>query len=201
MGSPESGPESGTLAYVADWISPEGEKVVSENHSLRFFSASPKVAVIDVDLILTARAPAPVVFEDHQDAVIGVRLGPAFDEKNGGYPENAEGFRGEAGIRGRASRWVDWRATLNGATVGLAILDHPANLNAPARWHLRSFGFLACNPFARQTFDPTAASAEKTLKPGESLHLRYRILVHDGPADLKAAYREFAGADGGKGVR
>jgi len=82
---------------------------------------------------------------------------------------------------------------------GLAILDHPANLNAPARWHLRSFGFLACNPFARQTFDPTAESAEKKLNPGETLHLRYRILVHDGAIDLKAAYREFAATNSQKG--
>jgi hypothetical protein len=193
----EGGPQSGTLAYSADWISPEGEKMISESHTFRFFSAGPKASAIDVDFVLTARAP--VVLEDHQDAVIGVRLGPAFDEKNGGYPENAEGFRGEAGIRGRASRWVDWKTKVNGETVGLAIVDHPANLNAPARWHLRSFGFLACNPFARQTFDPTAASGEKKLNPGESLRLRYRILVHDGPIDLKAAYREFAAGESLKG--
>ena len=191
----EGGVQSGTLAYSADWISPEGEKVISEKHTLRFFSAGPRATGIDVDFVLTARAPGPVVLEDHQDAVIGVRLGPSFDEKNGGYPENAEGFRGEASIRGRASRWVDWKAKVNGETVGLAILDHPANLNAPARWHLRSFGFLACNPFARQAFDPTAPSGEKKLNSGESLHLRYRILAHDGAVDVKAAYSEFAAGE------
>jgi hypothetical protein len=191
----EGGAQSGTLAYVADWISPEGEKVIQENHTLRFFSAGPKTEAIDVDFVLTAAPTGPAVLEDHQDAVIGVRLGPAFDEKNGGYPENAEGFRGEAGIRGRASRWVDWKANLKGETAGLAILDHPGNWNSPARWHLRSFGFLACNPFARQAFDPTASTGEKRLKPGESLRLRYRILVHDGSIDLKAAYREFAAMD------
>ncbi|MCX6604007.1 MAG: PmoA family protein [Acidobacteria bacterium] len=188
------GADSGSLAYAADWITPEGKNIVAESHSLRFSALSATVNAIDVDFTLTARSAEPVLFEDHQDAIIGVRLGPAFDEKTGAYPENAEGYRGEAGIRGRASRWVDWRAKIDGKHVGFAILDHPSNYNSPARWHLRSFGFLACNPFARQSFDFAAPSGEKELKPGESIRLRYRVLVHDGPIDLKTLYREFAGS-------
>lgn len=188
----KGGPRDGMLDYSADWISPESKLVVSEAHSLRFFSAGPDVRGVDVDLVLTARGDEPVTFEDQQDAVIGIRLGPAFEEKTGAYAENAEGFRGEAGIRGRASRWVDWKAKMGGQMVGFAILDHPENLSSPARWHIRTFGFLACNPFARQAFDPNAATAEKVLKPGESVRLRYRILVHDGSVDMKAAYREYA---------
>lgn len=182
----------GALAYAADWITPEGKNIIAESHSLQFSALTPTINAIDVDFTLTARGPDPILFEDHQDAVIGIRLGPAFDEKTGAYPENAEGYRGEAGIRGRASRWVDWRAKIDGKHVGFAILDHPANLNSPARWHLRSFGFLACNPFARQSFDPAATSGEKQLKPGESIRLRYRVLVHDGPIDLKSIYREYS---------
>lgn len=188
----QPGPSTGQLAYRADWISPDGAVVIAESHSLRFFSPTPNSHAVDVDVVFTARAPGSVVFEDQQDAVIGVRLGPAFDEKTGAYPENAEGYRGEASIRGRASRWVQWKARVDGHPVGFAILDHPANSPVPARWHLRSFGFLACNPFAQQSFDPLAPTGEKTLKTGESLRLRYRVLVHDGSLDIKSAYRAFA---------
>src|SRR5262249_48280471 len=155
------------------WLSPEGKLLLTEDRSMVFHSGIENAHVVDIETILTARDA--VTFEDHQDAVIGVRLQPRFDEKNGGMAINAQGFRGEAGIRGRASRWVDWSTTIDGGKAGIAILDHPQNLNAPARWHIRSFGFFTANPFARQSFDPAAQSAAKSLKPGEKLRLRYRV--------------------------
>jgi len=119
-------------------------------------------------------------------------LRPEFDEKNGGMAMNAEGFRGEAGIRGRASRYVDWRTILDSKTAGLAILDHPKNLSYPARWHIRSFGFFTANPFARQAFDPAAPSGAKSLKPGEHLRLRYRVIAYSGKFDIESSWKEFA---------
>jgi hypothetical protein len=193
-----SGSKRGELAFRADWMSPEGKLLVVEDRTMVFQSAVPAANIIDVDAVLTARAA--VTFEDHQDAVIGIRLHHGFDEKNGGMAMNAEGYRGEAGIRGRASRFVDWRAALGKTPVGVAILDHPANLNAPARWHIRSFGFFTANPFARQAFDPAAASASKTLSPGEPLRLRYRVVVYSGKFDVDASWREFAGTDHSKGA-
>jgi len=156
-----------------------------------FHSGGAQAHILDVDATLTAREA--VTFEDHQDAVIGIRLHPGFDEKNGGMAMNAEGYRGEAGIRGRASRYVDWQTTLEKEPVGVAILDHPENLNAPARWHIRSFGFFTANPFARQAFDPAAPSAAKSLHPGDKLRLRYRVVVYSGKFDVEASWREFAG--------
>ncbi|MGJ5819161.1 PmoA family protein [Paludibaculum fermentans] len=183
--------ERGELAFRADWISPEGKLLVVEQRAMTFHAGVPGAHVMDVDLTLTAREA--VTFEDHQDAIIGVRLAPGFDEKNGGMAINAEGFRGEAGIRGRASRYVDWRATLQGNPVGVAILDHPDNLNAPARWHIRSFGFFTANPFARRAFDPAAPPASKTVRSGETLRLRYRVVVYDGKIDIESCWQEFAG--------
>lgn len=186
-----SGQDRGELGFSAQWLSPEARLLVTEDRVMAFHAAPPSANVIDIDLTLTARAA--VTFEDHQDAVIGTRLRPEFDEKNGGMAINAEGFRGEAGIRGRASRYVNWQATLGQEPVGVAILDHPENLNAPARWHIRNFGFFTANPFARRCFDPAAPSAAKTLQPGESLRLRYRVVVYSGKFDIEASWREFAG--------
>jgi hypothetical protein len=186
-----SGKDRGELGFRADWLSPEGKLLVTEDRIMIFHSGIPNAHVVDVDETLTARAA--VTLEDHQDAVIGIRLHPGFDEKNGGMAINAEGFRGEAGIRGRASRYVDWKTMLAKENVGVAILDHPENLNAPARWHIRSFGFFTANPFARQAFDPAAPSAAKSLKPGEKLRLRYRVIVYSGKFDIESSWREFAG--------
>ena len=180
----------GELGFRADWLSPEGKRLVTEDRLMTFFSIAAIAHVLDVDVTLTAREP--VTFEDHQDAIIGTRLAPAFDEKNGGIAMNAEGYRGEAGIRGRASRFLDWHTTIGGKRVGIAILDHPTNLHSPARWHLRSFGFVTANPFARKAFDPAAESGAKPMVAGEKLRLRYRVVVYSGQFDVNECWQEFA---------
>jgi len=191
VGRSVSGKELGELGFRADWLSPGNQLLVTEDRIMLFHSGIPNAHIVDIDLTLTARQP--VTFEDHQDAIIGIRLHPGFDEKNGGMAMNAEGFRGEAGIRGRASRFVDWKATLENEPVGVALLDHPENPGSPARWHIRSFGFFTANPFARQAFDPNARSGAVSLRPGDKLRFRYRMIVYSGKFDLNASWREFAG--------
>lgn len=180
----------GELAFRADWQSPEGKPLIVEERVMKFWASGAAANVVDVDLTLTARAA--VTFEDHQDAIIGMRLAPAFDERNGGEPMNAEGYRGEASVRGRASRFLKWQTQINGKNVGVAILDHPSNLHSPARWHLRSFGFFTANPFARRSFDPAADSGAKALAVGEKLHFRYRVVVFSGKFDAEQCWEEFA---------
>jgi hypothetical protein len=199
VGRLASGTIRGELAFRADWLSPEKQVLLTEDRTMIFHSGIPNAHVMDVDVTLTARKA--VTFEDHQDAVIDIRLHPGFDEKNGGMAMNAEGFRGEAGIRGRASGYVDWKTTLGKESVGVAILDHPQNLSSPARWHIRSFGFFTANPFARQAFDPNAESAAKSLQPGEKLRLRYRVIVYSGKFDVESSWREFAGDSTGAAAR
>lgn len=184
-----SGAEIGLLGFRADWISPDGDVVIVEDRTMTFYSGTKNARIVDVDVVFTALKE--VMFEDHQDAVIGIRLSPAFDEKNGGMPINAEGLRGELATRGKPSRYLDWRTRVNQEDVGVAIFDHPENLNAPARWHLRSFGFFTANPFGRKVFDSEAPSAAKELQPQQAIHLRYRVVVHSGRFDIEAAWREF----------
>src|SRR6185295_10132795 len=85
--------DQGELSFLAEWISPEGKPLVAEDRLMIFHSGVTNAHVVDIDVTLTARES--VTFEDHQDAVIGIRLHHGFDEKNGGMAMNAEGFRGE----------------------------------------------------------------------------------------------------------
>ncbi len=188
----EAAGNQGELRFRADWINREGVPVIGEDRTMIFYAGKGSAHVLDVDLTLTARIP--VSFEDHQDAVIGTRLSPAFDEKNGGIAINAEGLRGEKEARGKASRYLYWQTRAGQATVGVAILDHPENWNSPARWHLRSFGFFTANPFARRVFDAKAPPADKSLRAGEALRLRYRVLVYSGDLDMEAQWREYTRA-------
>jgi hypothetical protein len=180
----------GSFTMLSDWVSLEGESVLSETRKMTFYAEPKGCRMFDVDLRL--RAKKDLTFEDHHDAVIGIRLGPAFDEKNGGLAVNAQGEEGETKARGRRSEWVDWRTTLEGETVGVALMDHPLNFGFPTHWHIRGMGLLVASPFAQHDYSAEAADGGKTLHAGEELHLRYRVLIHPAAVDVRRIYKEFA---------
>jgi len=72
-----------------------------------------------------------------------------------------------------AADWYDYSIQLaDGKTVGMAVIDHPGN--PPTRWHNHRRVWMV-NPCI------TALGA-LTLKKGQPLLLRYRLVPHDGPA-------------------
>ena len=62
-------------------------------------------------------------------------------------------------------------ATDDGTTVGAAVIDHPSN--PPSTWH-NSRSLWMLNPVI-------AALQPYTIRAGETLTLRYRVISHDGP--------------------
>ena len=75
-----------------------------------------------------------------------------------------------------AADWYDYTIDLkDGKTVGVAVLDHPKN--PPSPWHnLEPIAMV--NPCI-------VAPGPVTLKKGEPLELRYRVVVHDGPPPVE----------------
>lgn len=90
--------------------------------------------------------------------------------------------------RGKASA-MDYSGLLDRHEAGIAILDHPANLNSPSPWYVaRENPMLYFSP-AVLCYGP------HTLKAGQTLRLRYRVLVHPGHWDaetLRAKVRDYA---------
>jgi hypothetical protein len=71
-----------------------------------------------------------------------------------------------------AADWYDYSITLaDGKTVGLAVIDHPKNPRTA--WH-NNRGVWMLNPCI-------TAPGPITMKKGEPLVLRYRLVPHDGP--------------------
>jgi hypothetical protein len=189
------GPDRGTLSMVAHWISNEGKLWLVERRTMTFYAKPADSRMFDIDLELAAAEQ--VTFTDYQSSGLAVRLDLPFDDHYGGEARIASGGINEAGARGRRSPWLDWTATLrNGEKVGVAVFDHPSNRNYPTRWQIRAKGFFVANPFAGQVFkafDPTAASenAEHTMKRGDKLRLRYRVVVHPAERKLDDLLKEF----------
>jgi hypothetical protein len=87
-----------------------------------------------------------------------------------------------------AAAWYDYTIALDsGKTIGAAVVDHPGN--PPSTWHnLKPIAMV--NPCI-------VAPGSVTLKAGQPLRLRYRLITHDGPAPvelLEKLAQEFRGA-------
>lgn len=107
----------------------------------------------------------------------------------GGRLTNAEGKAGEPAIFGTRSRWVDYAGPTGPKSVeGIAYLDHPTNPHHPTPWHVRADGWMVA---AFNLMEVYGVAADHPLD------LRYRLYLHDGPADprqIDAAWNEFRDA-------
>jgi hypothetical protein len=184
------GPQSGGFTIAAQWLDQDHKPVIDETLAI---TASPGAADSRIlDVVMTLKAVKLATFEDARDGIIGIRLAPAFDEKNGGHAVNADGVRGASHIEGAHSEWVDWQATLDGEQVGVALMNHPSNLHAPPTWRAMTYGLLFTNPFAQRYYDKARPDGSVGLQPGDELKFRYRFLIHGASTDVAAAYQEYA---------
>jgi hypothetical protein len=90
----------------------------------------------------------------------------------------AEG-QGGPEMMGRPARWLAYTGHHDeiDRSSTLLFLDHPGNdKQAPTRWFVRNTPFPAVNP-------SIAFSDEVELAPGDTLRLRYRVVVADGAWD------------------
>ena len=98
---------------------------------------------------------------------------------------------------GMFADWIDDYGPVDGEDVGIAMFSHPDNYRHPTRWHARTYGLLAANPFGEGEFpkdDSQPKQGPKTLAKGEKLPLRYRVLLHTGDPQRRTsrqAYEKF----------
>ncbi len=192
----ETSTDSATLGTVADWVTPAGEKLLTEERTM-IVRGEQSQRQIEFRIKLTATAPS-VHFGDTKEGSFGLRVpdSMAVDTKAGGVILNEHGERDDAAW-GKRSRWVDYSGPVNGKTVGMTLFDHPSSYGHPCRWHVRTYGLFAANPFGQYHFIGGQPSPGLTLKQGETLDLRYLLWLHEGHADTKkieGVWKEFASA-------
>jgi hypothetical protein len=171
LGKIVSGKNSGSVSATFDWKTSSGEILLIEDRTMTFYS-DPQVRRIDFDATLSPQQE--VTFKDTKEGMFAIRLGPAF--KN---IVNAKNQKGEKATWGKRAAWVDFTGQIDGATYGVAVIDHPENPRYPAYWHVREYGLLAANIFGVHDFenDPSR-DGSLTIRPGQPLRFRYRILIH-----------------------
>jgi hypothetical protein len=96
--------------------------------------------------------------------------------------------RKDLAAHGQNTRWMDFSGRFAPAkTGGIAIFDHPGNLRHPEP------AFVIMDPKAPFGYFSPALLFNKpyTLPAGQSLTLRYRVLIHPGRLDTNSLEREW----------
>ena len=167
-----------------DWLDPDGKLVLTDTRRFTFHDLGDR-RVIDCDFLLKA-TNGDVNFGDTKEGSFGIRTAGTMkvDAKMGGKITNAEGMNDKQAW-GKKSAWVNYSGPVNGETVGITIHDHPSSFGYPCRWHVRTYGLFAANPFGVHHF----VGGEKTdgivLKDGAEMELHYRVVLSEGDFDAK----------------
>lgn len=186
-------PEGNGLRVTHRWHSPDFqagvEPILEETAEVVVHPSAAGLRMIDFDIRL-------VPLQD------GVRLGGSEDDKGyGGFSVRVamiEGLRFEASSGPvepqrqpvEAGDWVDFSGDFagTGEPSGVAVVVHPSSAGYPQPWVLRS-------PATPSMQNPVWPGPEPTgLARGEETRLRYRLVIHRGPASsvgLDAIAAEF----------
>ena len=190
-----SGPVYAKIGTKNDWVSSEGEKVLEEWSSFKFYNVVDVGHVIDVRVKLVA-SEGDVFFGDTKEGgIISVRMASSIDVPRGGTIENSFGGVNEGETWGKKANWCDYYGPTEGKVAGIAVMDHPSNLRHPTNWHVRNYGLMTANCFGLSYFyNDKTIRGDYTLKGGEELVFRYRLYIHDGTttdANVAGKYHDY----------
>jgi hypothetical protein len=186
------GGERGVIVTRNDWVDGQGRPVCEDERALAF-GTDGKARWIDFDITLKA-LDKPVTFGDTKEGTFGVRVAGSMkvDAKQGGHIVNSLGQTDQEAW-GKNCQWVDYHGPVDGKTVGIAIFNHPSSFRFPTYWHVRTYGLFAANPFGLHDFEGNRkVDGSATIKPGETMTLRYRVFLHLGDEEEGEVARAYA---------
>jgi len=202
-----TGGDRGRLEVSADWLMPDGHRVLAEATTFVFRGDRTSRAI---DRLTTLTADERVVFADNKEGLIGLRVARSleapsteplvFTDSSGkptsvpemnndgvtGVYHSSEGREGDA-VWGTRGRFVALAGRVDGEDVVLLLIDHPRNPGYPTYWHARGYGLFAANPLGQKVFSEGREQLDLTLRKGESTTFRYRLAILPGPYSKEAA--------------
>ncbi|MEW6156534.1 MAG: DUF6807 family protein, partial [Verrucomicrobiota bacterium] len=121
-------------------------------------------------------------FGDQEESGLCLRMHPRFSVRGGsGTILNNRGEKNEAGTWGRPFQWIDYSGQIENKRAGIRIEPNPENPR-PCWSHSRDYGVLVANPFPRQPQERREPYVKTSVKKGESLRLRFNLLIYETPA-------------------
>ena len=171
------------------WSRPGAISPVRDLVKITITAPSKMVHQIDVEITLEMLIDVNIKKTNH--SLFSARMAADLSVKNGGTMINAKGALSEKDTFGKPSPWIDFYGKCGNAIEGLAIFQHPSSPWYPSPWFTMDYGFISPTPmYWPQNGEVTS------MKKGELLNLRYRVLVHGGSdteakiAELFESYRK-----------
>jgi len=196
------------ISTVSRWIDKDGCDLLEEKRDM-IFTVATNQYTIDFDITLTA-LDKKVVFTDHKDGLFAIQLADWLRESTGtGKFLSSKRETSAETIWGKRRRWVRLQGQKPGKTIGIAILNHPSSFNFPTYWHVRDYGLVSANPLGQFIFEsagknPRAQRCDLTLKPGQKVRFKFRVIIYEGPKtyeQLEECFRGFAETNSAKAPR
>ena len=189
----QGGAVVGRLYTQNSWQTQAGEVLMTDVQNYRIYNLPEDAALLDLDLSFIASAGDVHFGDTKEGGIISIRVHPSMNASEGGQIENAFGGINETETWGKRANWCDYSGVVDGTPVGIAVFDHIVNPRYPTYWHVRNYGLMGSNIFGGGTFerDP-AKDGSYTLKEGEEMHFRFRVLIHAGDAKVGNVAREIS---------
>lgn len=132
---------------------------------------------------LLRRADGPLTFGPQHEMGLGFRMATPLVVKGGtGHILGSHGGKDEAGNWGLPGSWWSYVGTVNGRHAGLLAIAATDN-QRPVWAHARDYGFLALNPTGPPPGAKDMPSVPFTVPAGESLRLKFGLLLHASPTN------------------
>jgi len=176
---------SALFRHDLSWRGPDGVVHLVER---RTTAITPTKSAVVVD-VRSQRRPAmrEVELGATKEAGLGIRVHDVLDEDDGGGLRSSSGARGERAIFDSDADWVDYRASVAGRGVGIAVFPNPRNPRHP--WFVRSYGLILLNHHRLHS---------QLLRRGDELDLSWRVAAYDGPAaasEITTMYHNYVDAE------
>jgi hypothetical protein len=188
----ESGEDKAVIENECIWTRPGALSPIRDYRTITI--SSPEKDIYQIDFDVTLEMLMDVKIERTNHSFFSGRMAHDLSVTGGGHMVNAEGNEGEKGDEGtfgKRSPWMDYWGTRGDITEGMAIFQHPDNKWYPSPWFTRDYGFYSPTPM----YWPEDPEAGTTFKKGDTLKLRYRVIVHSGSteeAGIKEAFLKYS---------
>lgn len=168
-----------------EWGATEGRLAARELRTVDIALAG-GMYVIDVQSRLSA-ADWDMSLGPTRHAYFSVRMAESLAVTGGGVVQDDRGRTGGTAVSGNGARWIDYSGPVGGGhCAGIAVFPDPRD-HADPYWFVSDWGVVTVGPFRHEA---------RAIRQGETLLLRYRVLVHDGTAtevDVAGRYQAYLG--------
>ena len=200
-----------SLSANSIWVRPDKKVLLNEQTTFNF-SVRKNDFIIDRITTLTS-TDTTVIFKDVKDGMFAIRVArelelpskekSSFVDDKGNITEvppstagvtgmyySSNGLEGDS-VWGSKGNWAMLTGKKDNKDITIAIFDHPSNVGYPAYWHARGYGLFSLNPLGRKIFSNGKEELNFSLKPGQSVTFRYRVVIHAGTPLTKDEMNNF----------